>query len=441
MYINRDYAAFKRRLAFEGVTLRLREAPPTLEQINEVIGKLGTAFEEFKSKNDQRLDEIAKRGSADVTLVEQVEKIAKELADLKAAKDKLEAKAKRPGLGGNRGEMTEDRAAFIKAIRSKAAFDQLSAKAVDADFANDTTTGGVMIPEVIAAAILQKLLDISPMRNLVTVTPVSSPNYQRLVDTLGTASGWVGETAARTETATPNVQKVVFTHGELYALPKASQWALNDLMIDVESWLINSVAKEFAYQEGRAVVSGNGSNKPTGFLNGAPVTTGDDDSPARAFGVLQYIATGKAGAFANSRVDSPAGDPGDVFIKTVYSLKAGYRQAATWTMNKSTLGTVMRFKDADGNYLWRPGLQAGQPDLLIGYPIVEAEAMPDVASNTFPVAFGDFREGYEMIDITGMSMVRDEVTSKGNVLFYVARRLGGKVTNDDAIKLIKCAAA
>lgn len=442
MNINRDYAAFKRRLAFEGVTLRLKEAAPSLEEIKKVVDQLGTAFETFRAKNDERLAEIAKKGSADATLVEQVEKLAKDVATLSAEKDRLEARMKRPVAGGgSEGEQTEERKAFVKAIRSASAFAELQTRAVDADYGTDSTSGGVMIPEVIASQILMKLLDISPMRQLVTVTQVSTPNYQRLVDELGTASGWVGETTSRTETGTPTVQKVTFTHGELYALPKASQWSLSDLMINVEAWLVNSVSKEFAYQEGVAIVSGNGSNKPTGFLNGSPSSAGDEDSPARAFGTLQYIPTGKAGAFVNSRVDSPPGDPGDVFIRTVYALKAGYRQNARWVMNKSTLSTVMRFKDADGNYLWRPGLVAGQPAQLIGYPITEAEAMPDVGSNTFPVAFGDFKEGYELIDIAGMRMIRDEVTSKGNVLFYISRRLGGKVVNDDAIKVIKAAAS
>lgn len=303
------------------------------------------------------------------------------------------------------------------------------------------TAGGHAVPELIQRQIDRLVLDLSPFRGAVNVINAGGPDVKLLVDTLGTASGWVGESDARSETATPGLQQVAPTHGELYALPKTSEWALNDIFFDVANWLTTSVAEEFAYQEGEAIVNGDGTNKPSGFLGvGTPVAIGDEDSPARAFGTLEYVPTGAASTFGNDRVGSPPGDPGDTFIDCVYKLKARYRANARWSMNKATLGTVRKFHDADGNYLWAPGMQAGEPGRLIGYPVLEAEAMPDVGANAFPVAFGDFRAAYTLVDIVGMRMTRDDnLTAKGFVLFYTRRRMGGILRVDDPLKLIKIA--
>lgn len=443
--VNADYLGYLSKAWDAGFDYaRKDDQTVSVAEVKKTIDGIGSAFEEFKKAHQQQIDELRKKGAPDPLTTEKVEKLTTELAELKSVKDKLErvlARAENPGLGGNqKGEKSESVRDFERAMRSKAGWAQMEAKAVDADFANDSTSGGVAVPEEINREIAQQLLQISPLRGIVRVTQVSSPNYKRLVDTRGLASGWVGETTSRTETGTPTLEEVTFTHGELYALPKASQWSLNDLFFDVTRWLIDSVAEEFAYQEGVAIATGNGTNKPTGFLSGSPVSTSDTASPARSFGVLQYVPTGAAATLGAAVLkSSPVVQPADIFITTAYTLKAGYRRNARWLMNKSTLGTVMKMKDGDGNYVWRPGLAAGQPDTLIGYPITEAEAMSDIGANAFPIAFGDFMKGYELIDIVGMQMIRDDVTSKGNVIFYVSRRLGGKVVDDDAIKLIKCA--
>ena len=306
------------------------------------------------------------------------------------------------------------------------------------------TAGGHAVPEILARQIFAKILDISEVRGAggVRVTPVGSPDYKRLVDELGTASGWVGETDTRNETGTPALQQVTFTHGELYALPKASEWSLDDIFFNVEAWLTESVSNEFAYREGLAVISGDGSNKPTGFLNGTPVTAGDEASPARAFGTLQYIPTGAAADFIDPATSPSVVSPGDALMDLVYSIKAAYRRNAYFWMNKATLGKVRKMKDMDANYIWAPGLTPGQPSQLLGYPINEAEGMPDVGANTFPIAFGDFNQAYEMIEIAGMRLTRDDnITAKGFVLFYMRRRLGGKLVNDDALKVLKVAAS
>lgn len=414
-------------------------------EMSKVVEDLGRGFEALHSRLEEIDGRTKKIGDIDVVDRETVDKIADSLADQKAAYEALERKlneATLPAPGGkNTVQQDQERQEFLKAMRRKSAYEALEAKAVDADFAGNSTAGGVAIPEVIASEILRKVLDISPMRSLVRVTQVSSPNYERLVDVRGAASGWAAEGTSRSVTDTPTIERVTFTHGELYAVPRASNWALNDLMFDVQSWLVESVADEFAYQEGVAIISGNGTNKPTGIISGTPEATSDEASPARAFGTLEYVATGAAGAFQNDLLTSPAGDPLAVFTDTHAALKSAYHSNARWLMNRATFAVLLKKRDADGRPLIHWDTTGGVPMNILGYPITIMDGMPDIGSNTFPVAFGDFRAGYELIDVTGMSMIRDDVTTKGHTLFYVSRRLGGKVVNDDAIKLIKAAAS
>lgn len=414
-------------------------------ELKTVLDGLGSGFEALQARMESVEKEAKKFGSIDVVHKDAVDKIVADLTEMKAQSEAIERKlnnASLPGLGGEKDQKAEvERKEFLAAVRRKAAYQEIEKKAVDADYANNSTSGGIAIPEVIASEILKKVLDISPLRSLVRVTRVSSPNYERLVDVRGLASGWAGESTTRSETGTPTLERVTFTHGELYAVPKASNWSLNDIMFDVQSWLVDAVADEFAYQEGEAITTGNGTNKPTGIISGSPSSTDDETSPKRAFGTLQYIATGTAGAFQNDMLTSPAGDPLACFIDTVAALKTAYRGNARWTMNRSTFATLLKKRDADGRPLIHWDATGSVPMNILGYPITILDSMPDVGSNTYPVAFGDFRAGYELIDITGMTMIRDDVTSKGYTLFYVSRRLGGKVVNDDAIKLIKAAAS
>jgi len=212
------------------------------------------------------------------------------------------------------------------------------------------------------------------------------------------------------------------------AKPQASEESLDDLFFDVENWLIDSASETLAQGEGAAFVSGNGTKKPTGFLGGpTPVTTVD---ASRAFGTLQYIAGGQAAAMPTSA---------DLFYDIVYALRARYRANAQWVTSKLVLAAMRKYKDGQNQYLWQPSVVAGQPATFLGYGVTEAEDMPAVAANAFPLAFGDFREGYLIADRVGMRITRDEITSPGFVKFYVRKRVGGKIRNSQAIKLLKIA--
>ncbi|MBW4330583.1 phage major capsid protein [Stakelama sp. CBK3Z-3] len=292
------------------------------------------------------------------------------------------------------------------------------------------STGGYAVPQEIDAMIDSTLNDISPIRSIANVVKVGSSGYRKLVTSGGTPSGWTGETGARPETETPVFNEIAPPMGELYANPAASQAMLDDAGFDVETWLAGEIANEFARAEGAAFVSGSGVNQPKGFLNVGTSSAGD---AARDFGTLQYLPSGADGAFGDT--------PDAMLIDLVQSLRAPYRQGASFVMNSATLAHVRKLKTADGAFLWQPSLAAGQPATLLGYPVVEAEDMPDISSESLSIAFGNFRAGYLIAERSATQVLRDPYSNKPFVHFYATKRVGGMVSNSEAIKLMKFAAA
>jgi len=288
--------------------------------------------------------------------------------------------------------------------------------------------GGFAVPQEIDALIGATLKDISPIRSIATVVQTGTAGYRKLVTTGGTPSGWVSETAGRPETDTPDFNEIAPPTGELYANPAASQAMLDDAAFDVESWLADEIAREFAQAEGAAFVGGSGVNQPRGFLNAA-VTDENDD--VRAFGSLQYVPSGSSGSF----------DSEDVLVDLVHTLRPAYRQGASFVMNSSTLAHIRKFKTADGAFLWQPSLASGQPATLLGYPVVEAEDMPDIAADSLSIAFGNFRAGYLIAERSATSILRDPFTNKPFVHFYATKRVGGQIMNSEAIKLMQFSAS
>ncbi|HZV19332.1 MAG TPA: phage major capsid protein [Sphingobium sp.] len=291
--------------------------------------------------------------------------------------------------------------------------------------------GGYAVPREIDEMIEVALKAISPIRAVANVVRTGSAGYRKLVTTGGVVSGWASETGARAETATPTFQEIAPPSGDLYANPSATQAMLDDVQFDVEGWLAGEIAQEFARAEGAAFVNGDGTNKPKGFLKYA--TTGEVDG-VRAFGTLQYVASGQAGGF-------PTTSPQDKLIDLVQALKAPYRQGAAFVMNSATLARIRKFKTSDGAFLWQPSLAAGQPATLLGYPVIEAEDMPDIAADSLSIAFGNFQHGYVIAERNETSILRDPFTNKPFVQFYAVKRIGGAVTNSEAIKLMKFAAS
>jgi HK97 family phage major capsid protein len=289
-------------------------------------------------------------------------------------------------------------------------------------------SGGFAVPREIDAAIASVLRNVSPIRGIANVVTVGSAGYRKLVTTGGTPSGWASETAARPETATPSFVELAPPMGELYANPSASQAMLDDAAFDVEGWLAGEIATEFARAEGQAFVTGSGVNRPKGFLTNAIATAKDG---ARPFGTLQYLASGAPGAFGAK--------PEERLLDLVQLLRAPYRQGACFVMNAATATSIRKLKTTDGAFIWAPGLAAGQPATLLGYPVIEAEDMPDIAADACAIAFGNFQAGYLITERAETAILRDPYSNKPFVTFYATRRVGGCVSDSEAIKLMKFA--
>lgn len=291
--------------------------------------------------------------------------------------------------------------------------------------------GGLAVPMEIDQRIEAMLKTVSPVRAIADVVKVGSSNYRKLVSTSGLASGWVSDAAARTETATPTFIEVAPPIGELYANPAASQSMLDDASFDVESWLANEIALEFARAEGVAFVNGTGIAQPKGFLTYPVAATTDATRP---FGTLQFVASGAAGAFA-------AANPTDKLVDLIHSLRTPYRQGACWVMNSNTIAAVRKFKDSTGDFIWRAGLAEGEASMLLGYPVVEVDAMPDIAANSLSIGFGQFRSAYVIAERGETAVLRDPYSNKPFVHFYATRRVGGAVVNSEALKLMRFSAS
>lgn len=384
------------------------------------------SFSEFKSANDQRLKEIERRSGADPVTNEKVERISTALDEQKRVLDELTLKRARPALGGGaRGAVSlEHKDAFEAYVRSgdDRQLRALESKAMSYGSGQD---GGYLVPDEVEAEIGRRLADISPIRSIASVRQVSSAVLKKPFMVSGPAVGWVGETAARTQTGSPTLDELQFPTAELYAMPAATAALLEDSVVDLEQWIAAEVETAFAEQEGAAFVNGDGTNKPRGFLDYAKVA-----EAAWQWESLGYVTTGVAG-------DLPAAAASDVLIDTVYALKAGYRQNAHWVMNRKTQAVVRKLKDEQGNYLWMPPATPGARAMLMGFPLVEAEDMPDIATDATPIAFGDFARGYLVVDRAGVRVLRDPYSAKPYVLFYTTKRVGGGVQDFDAIKLLK----
>jgi HK97 family phage major capsid protein len=388
-------------------------------------------FEAFKEANDARLAEIERR-AGDVVTEEKLARIDRALDERLARLDRLALEARRPSLVPERREArtgsTEHKAAFEAYIRSgeTSGLRSLETRAMSVGSGPD---GGYLAPPEIETTVTQRLAALSPIRAIAGIRQVSGATFKRPFAKTGPATGWVGETAARAQTDSPVLAEQVFPAMELYAMPAATQTLIDDAAVDLESWIAGEVETVFAEQEGAAFVAGDGVSKPTGFLTQTLVA-----NSAWEWGKIGFTVTGAASAF-------PEDDPADVLFDLIYALKAGFRQNGRFVMNRKTQAVVRKMKDASGAYVWSPPAQAGGTAGLFTFPVTEAEDMPDIGAGTTPIAFGDFRRGYLVVDRLGLRILRDPYSAKPYVLFYTTKRVGGGVADYDAIKLLKVAAS
>ena len=402
------------------------------DDLNAAFGDFMRAFEAFKEGNDDRLSQLERRTSVDVVTNEKVDRLNRTLDETRRVVDELALKAARPHLGGlaspapRSGAALQHKAAFDAYVRTGDATQlrDLEAKALSIGSDPD---GGYLVTEELERAVNRGVRNVSPIRAIAQVRRVSGSVYKKPFAITGAESGWIAETAARPETDTPTLAELAFPTMELYAMPAATSALLDDAAVDIDEWIADEVRDSFAIQEGTAFVTGNGTAKPKGFLDYTKVA-----NASWSWGNIGYITTGAAGAF-------PATDPGDKLIDLVYTVKSGYRANGTFVFNRATQAVIRKMKDGDGNYLWQPAAKAGDASTLMGFPVAESEDMPNIAADSYAIAFGDFRRGYLIVDRAGIRILRDPYSAKPYVLFYTTKRVGGGVQDFDAIKLLKFA--
>lgn len=385
-----------------------------------MLGELQKAWSDFKAERDAEILAL-KKGQEDVVRTEKVDRINAAVADLQRGIDDLNAKIAAAELSAGKGEVRDP--------EYSTAFNAHFRKGdVQASLNKGTATeGGYFTPVEWDRTVTDRLVLVSQMRQIATVQQIGGNGFSKLFNSRGTGSGWVGETAARPETTQPTLGTRAYDTGEIYAIPSATQQFLDDAEVNAEQWLAQEVETEFSYQEGIAFVSGNGTNKPYGFLTFA---TGAANAAWHPWGAIGVTTAASATAVT-----------GDELLTLIGALPQEYEGQARFVMNRGSVFSIRKLKDGNGNYLWQPSFQAGQPATVLGYPLTEMPAMPSMAANALAIAFGDFRRGYLIIDRIGIRVLRDPFTNKPYIMFYTTKRVGGGLLNPDVIKILKMAAS
>lgn len=407
-------------------------------------------FEEFKAANDERLSLQRRRGRVDPLVEAKTDRLSdavgqaerQEMARLRAENARLRLKAARPngpspsaskaGTYSSRSQIHAlHRAASVHYLKTgDTTFKGHSLRDLERKALQTVvnTDGGYFVhPEENMGPIERYLSEAVDMRALATVRPISMASYKTVFNLGGAASGWVGETSSRPETATPELAEFEFPAMELYANPAATQSIIEDASIDIEQWIADEVGITFAEAEGSAFISGNGDRKPNGLLSPAYTYVANASWAHKTIG---YVVTGNSGDLASSNAY-------DNIIDLQGALKKGYRQNAQFLLNRLSLNKVRKIKDSTGQYIWQPAARDGTPATLDAYPYTEVEEMPSFAANAYPIAFGDFRRAYLIVDRVGVSVLRDPYSNKPYVHFYTRKRVGGGVQNFEAYKLLK----
>lgn len=416
-------------------------APPPAPGFSEIaaaIDAVNRTFAEFREANDRRLAEIEKRGTADPVSAEKVENINAEVGrldrQLREMNEQIAAASVGVGAsnGGGDANVRAYNDAFYKWMRTgdDAVKASLPGLAIKAGLSTDSNPdGGYLIPAPMEDAITRAQGTRSVMRQLATVVSVGGGGLEGLHNLGGAASGWVGEKSSRAQTATPQLVKLKMPMGEIYAMPAATRRMLEDARVDLAAWLAGEVDVTFTEQEGDAFINGDGVEKPHGLLSQTFAAAPTTSTGTSAWDAVNFTKSGSTTTVGT----------GDEIIAMVHTLKAGYRQNASFLMNDLTLAAVRKLKDGDGNYLWQPSYQAGVPSQLLSYGVNSDDNMPDIGSNAYPIAFGDWKRAYYILDRMGSTLLQDPYTAKPNVLFYITKRVGGGVRDHKAYKVLKCA--
>lgn len=399
-----------------------------MQTIKETVENLNQSFCEFKSEHDDCFKQIENK--ADNNL-----EIEKKLITLERNFDLAQDRLERIEIARNRPQVStsevyeyidqEHKNAFLNYVTKgdESSLIHLETKTLSAGSEPD---GGYLLPEVLHADIERDLRLSSTMRRLAKVIQISTDAVELLVAEGDAEAGWVAETDARGDTATPKLMKIKIPVHELFAKPRATQKLLDDSKVDVENWLSKKIASKMTQLENQAFINGDGINKPTGILKY------ELDFVSASKGKLQGFKTGKKGAFSDSK---PAGD---LLIDMVASMKPELLNGSIWLMSRSAHSEIRKLKDSNGNYLWQPGIDQDARPKLLGYPVEVSDEMPKLAKDdaSSAVIFGNFNEGYQVVDRAGIRVLRDPYSVKPYVEFYTTCRVGGDVINHDAFKVL-----
>lgn len=444
--------------------------PTPVEEIKTLIEKQGEAWDQAKKSIDSEIAELKKRGAADPITTERLSKIEKSLDDalegkakLEAAieaerkeREDLEARLNRPGGGAKSAEelIVLDFKSQLNARRrdlqktpidnvDQKMFDEYKAaqvhylrKGLDDLEPEERKTmqvsvdpdGGYLVTPDTSGRMVKKIFETSPIRQIASVQNISKDKLEGIEDLDEAGAGYAGERATSGNTDTPQIGKWEIPVWNIDTEPKATANLLDDADVDVEGWLAGKVADKFGRFE--AAEHCTGSTKIRGITS-YPVVL--DTGAGVAWGSLGYIKTGANGAFNGT-------NPADKLFDLIGLLKEAYLPNARFVTRRSVITLMRKFKDTAGNYLWQPSLILGNPESFAAYPITRAEDMPALGDNGYSVAFGDFREGYQIVDRQGVRVLRDPYTSKPYIKFYTTRRTGAGVVNFEAIKLLQFAA-
>ncbi len=368
------------------------------------------------------VDLVSIKDAARTVIQEMANEHKAKLAELEKRVYDAETKAARPRMPGVPGEASSGvlESPEVKAFADYARSGQVERKAMSIGSGPD---GGVTVSVEMDSQITQLAAALDPIRGLARVVKAGTGEWTAVVATSEAAAEWRAETDTRNETATPTLAQIKPPSGEISCSPKLTRWLLNDSDFNLSQFVTEYVGRAFGLAEGAVFWNGTGTNQPKGLTAYTVAATAD---ATRDFGTIEKLHSGNSGIF-----------DGDDLIALLYKLAPAYRANAAWIVSAPALAVIRTLKAVDsGMYLFSPSLADGQPDRLLGRPIYESANVPVPAADAKAIWVGDFRAAYAVVDIGQPWMIRDEVTSKGNVILWTAKRVGGALLDSNAVKTL-----
>ncbi len=413
------------------------------KELTDAFNELKTTVEAFQTENDKLQNDLKEKGTADVILVEKVDKINEALEEITTKYEEAVTAMNRPAkaaVTASGNEIPEEEKEYTEKYLDYFlnGGDELKKEIIELGANPElkliqvgvNADGGFAVPTVIDSEMTERFVEVDSMRELARVIRVSTTDWKHLANRRGATSGWVGETDVRAGTDTPTLAKIDLVSGEVYANPSITQYALEDPFFDMEQFLKDNVIVEMALQEADAFANGDSVKKPKGLYTVTTALTADD---TRAFETYQHVVTATSGAF-------DATDPADVLYDVQGELKRAYTANAKWMMNRATKTTIRKFKDGQGNYLLTFPTSVGEPMLLLGDPVMENQHVPAIAADSLSISYGDHRAGYLIADIGNMVFLRNPYAQLGQIGLYHSKRVAGMPTDSEAVKFVKFSA-